>query len=211
MSMEEQKLDSGREAPIAPQPSSPSSIRFSCPSCQMVLEVEASLEGVRAPCPGCRTEIAAPVLEESQPIAVKPRPHRPWSRPKESPPGSASASALHDEHPAMGFPPSENLRSAPNLPISRQAPIPSQREEGGSRVPATNLPRRQARHRHGSSVDPIASLSEEDHDREELIVTLKIVIAIAITIAIALGVVSITKRSVNRPGAESREEGSKNP
>jgi hypothetical protein len=211
VSLEEQKLDSGREAPTAPQPPKPSSIRFSCPSCQMVLEVEASLEGARAPCPGCRTEIAAPVLKEPQPIAVKSRPHRPRSRPKESPTGSASASALHDDHPAMEYPPSEPLRSAANPPIPREAPIPSQREEGGRRVRAEIPLRREARHRPGSSVDPIDSLSEKDHERKEVIATLKIVIAVAITIAIALGVVSITKRSVNRPGAESREEGSKSP
>ena len=211
MSLEKQKLDSGRETPIASQPPKPSSIRFSCPSCQMVLEVETSLEGVRAPCPGCRTEIAAPVLKEPQPIAVKSRPHRPRSRPKESPTGSASASALHDDHPAMEYPPSEPLRSAANPPIPREAPIPSQREEGGRRVRAAIPLRREARHRPGSSVDPIDSLSEKDYERKEVIATLKIVIAVAITFAIALGVVSITKRSVNRPGAESREEGSKSP
>lgn len=206
-------MDSGREAPIAPQPPSPSSIYFSCPSCQMVLEVESSLAGVRAPCPGCRMEIAAPLLKGPQPITVKPRPHRPRSRthPKESPTGSAPASAPQDDHPAMGYPPSERPRSAPNPPIPKQSPIPSRGEEGARGVRAANPLRREARHRPGSSVDPSPYLSEKDHDRKEVIALLKIVIAVAFTIAIALGVVSITKRSINRPADESREEGSKNP
>ena len=113
----------------------------------------------------------------------------------------------------MGYPSPERPRSAPKPPIPKQSPIPSrrEREEGTGRVRAAVPLRREARHRPGSSVDPSPYLSEKDHDRKEVIALLKIVIAVAFTIAIALGVVSITKRSINRPVDESREQGSKNP
>ena len=134
----EQQNQEPSQAGSAPHPPSPS-IRFSCPSCGMLLEVAAELAGVRAPCPGCREEITAPLVSEPKPRPLRPRCDRSTAEPEQginSPPPPVAS---------PGHPPSSPPRAVASPPLPKSPPE-------GSEAQFEAAPRRGGARASGSAV-----------------------------------------------------------
>ena len=169
----------------------------------MLLEVAAELAGVRAPCPGCRKEITAPVVSEPKPIEVKPRP----LRPRRDRSTAAPEQGINSPPPPVvspGHPPSSPPRAVASPPLPQSPPEGSEAQSGQCYAEAEPV-RQGARSKPARSINPITALSEKYQDRKEALSILKVIIAVLITIGIALAVVELTKRSIARPSYESRE------
>lgn len=168
----------------------------------MLLEVAAELAGVRAPCPGCREEITAPLVSEPKPRPLRPRRDRSTAEPEQginSPPPPVAS---------PGHPPSSPPRAVASPPLPKSPPEGSEAQfEARPRRAEAEPVRRGARSKPGRSINPITALSEKYQDRKETLAILKVVTAVVITIGIALAVVALTKRSVARSTYESREQG----